>query len=330
MSEEVVQAYEVPEAWAGKRIDAFLASMNTRYSRSAVQKLITKQIVKINERTPKPSQLLKQGEVVYLQDHERPLFPKPESEQPLSILFEDDAILVVNKPAAMTVHPVGDDSTGTLVQAALFHSMQIAEAVYDINSIISRLRPGIVHRLDKNTTGVIVLAKTQAALKNLSAQFKEHTVRKEYQAIVFGAVLEPSTIHTNLKRKVSRRNMMGISQKPEEGREAITHLWPIERFFYAPTHQDVSLIGCRIETGRTHQIRVHCKYGNHPIIGDPLYSDKPTQKLSHALRVSRQMLHAASLTFRHPISNEECTFQAPLPEDMARLLTKLRAPGSLQ
>jgi 23S rRNA pseudouridine1911/1915/1917 synthase len=327
--EQKSTCYIVPEEWNGKRLDLFLAHLDQNHSRSHIQRLITKQLVKINKRAPKASHLIKTGENIFVEESTEPLFPSPEDTLPVNIIYEDDEILVVNKPANMTVHPVDMESTGTLVQALLFHSMRIAEVVYDANSIVSRMRPGIVHRLDKNTTGLIVIAKTTDALYNLSDQFKNHTVKKEYAALVMGMVSDSTTIHTNIGRKPNRQNMMGVPIKDEYGRDAITHFEPTSALFSKEAEQDLTLLKCRIETGRTHQIRVHCKYFGHPIIGDPLYCTIPTQKISKLLGAKRQMLHAQFLELTHPRTGERCSFKAPLPEDMLAILTKLQAPDSL-
>jgi 23S rRNA pseudouridine1911/1915/1917 synthase len=332
MSNELEQrstCYVVPEEWNGKRLDQFLAHLDQSHSRSHIQRLITKQLVKINSVPPKASHLIKTGENIYVEKIDEQLFPKPDEKLKVDIVYEDEDILVVNKPANMTVHPVDMETTGTLVQALLFHSMRLAEVVYDANSIVSRMRPGIVHRLDKNTTGLIVIAKNKEALYNLSDQFKNHTVVKEYAALVMGLVSDSTTIHTNIGRKPNRQNVMGVPPKGDYGREAITHFEPISSFFFKESEQDLTLLKCRIETGRTHQIRVHCKYFGHPIIGDPLYSTVPTQRISKLLGAGRQMLHAQYLQLTHPRTGERMSFEAPLPEDLKAVLTKLQAPDSL-
>ncbi len=326
--ESTVECYPVDETSDGIRLDIFLATQEPGSTRSQIKKLIEKQLVRIGQQIPKASHLVRAGDQVVIQRPQPIIFPQPEPGKALDVIYEDDDILVLNKPADMTVHPTDEESTGTLVQALLYRSMQFAEAVYDTSSLISRMRPGIVHRLDKNTTGLMVVAKTAEALQNLSGQFKEHAVYKEYTALVLGILSDPTTIHTNIGRKPHRKNLMGVKQGTE-GREAITHLEPIRQLYHPTSQLDFTLISCRIETGRTHQIRVHCKYCGHAIIGDPLYTNRQAEKASQLLGAKRQLLHANQLRFRHPSSGEELNFSAPLPEDFQAILTKLQAPDNL-
>ena len=312
--------YLVPEEWTGQRLDRFLASQDSGHSRGYFQNLLTKQLVKVNERSVKASYQLKAGDTVFLEEPSLPLLPTAEA-IPLEIIFEDDDLIVVNKPVQMSVHPTTMEETGTLVQALLYHSLQIAEAIYDMDSLVSRLRPGIVHRLDKDTTGLLVVAKNKPALISLTNQFKEHLVTKEYTALLFGNLSEPLTIHTNLKRnKRADKNVMGVHEK---GREAITHINPLTHYFFLKEEQEVTLVSCQIETGRTHQIRVHCKHSGHPVLGDPLYTTKPARSFSQHVGAKRQLLHASKLSFTHPRTGEPVSFTAPLPEDMREILTKL-------
>lgn len=315
----------VPEEWDGKRLDRFLSDTGAEHSRGHFQKLIEGAFVLINQESAlKPSHLVRAGDRVEITG-ELPGHASPVGEDtPLTILYEDKDILVINKPADLTVHPTANRATGTLVNSLLYHSMAIAEAVYDVHSLISTMRPGIVHRLDKDTSGVMVVAKNQEALFNLAKQFQKHSVEKLYTALLFGPVPEATTISMNIRRKPSRKNMMGVSTKSDEGKEAITHVTPIELYRWREGEAELTLVTCQIETGRTHQIRVHCKYLGHPVIGDPIYTNKPAKKLSEELGVARQMLHAHSLTFTHPRTGQKQTFTAPLPEDFERLLTKLQ------
>jgi 23S rRNA pseudouridine1911/1915/1917 synthase len=319
--------FVVPEEWDGERLDRFLVEQNKEQSRGYFQKLIAQSFVLLNDKTvTKPSILVKTGEIIRvvgeIADQALPLAEK----SALDIVYEDEDILVINKSADITVHPTANRSTGTLVNSLLYHSISIADAVYDVHSLVSKLRPGIVHRLDKDTSGIMVVAKTKEALMNLANQFREHTVTKKYSALLYGKVTEPTTIEMNIRRKPSSRNMMSVSTKPEEGRSAITHITPQKEYNWRVTEEDVTLVECEIETGRTHQIRVHCKYFGHPVVGDPVYSNKPAKKFSETLGVQRQMLHAHSLTIKHPRTGEECTFVAPLPADFEKLLTKLERP----
>lgn len=323
-SEHATTCYIVPEESNGQRLDQFLASLRKDKTRGYFQKLIEQQLVLINEKTPKPSYLIKSGEKVYVSERLREQELKAEQRE-LDIVFEDEEIIVVNKPIDMVVHPLDPSSSGTLVQALLARSIEIADAVYDVNSLVSRLRPGIVHRLDKNTSGIMVIAKNQAALHHLAKQFKEHTVEKEYTALLFGSFSDAVTIHTNIRRKPTQKNKMGVSRLLEEGREAITHLNP-QKVYYSPqSGQELTLTSCKIETGRTHQIRVHCKYSGHPVIGDPLYNHKPSKLISQELGATRQLLHATKLSFTHPKTGKFVTFSVPLAPDIQQILTRLRA-----
>ena len=237
---ETIQ-YQVEEDNAGQRLDIFLATQNPSHSRSSLHKLITEGMVKINSLLPKASYVVKKGEKVIVRYPIKKLFPSAENNA-FSIIFEDEVLLVVDKPAGMSVHPTTMEEKGTLVQAVLHHSARIADAVYDPESAISRMRPGIVHRLDKDTTGVLVIAKTTEALKALSDQFRLHTVVKEYQAIVYGALTDPTTVHTNIGRKPMKRSLMGVKEAGE-GREAITHFYPEKTLFWKPTEQEATWRG---------------------------------------------------------------------------------------
>lgn len=308
------------------RLDAFLASQEPEISRSLIQKLIKEEKVLINAKViTKTSYSVEEGDtisVTYTEKTNRAI----SQDIPLEILFEDDDLLVLNKATDMIVHPNEETETGTVVNALLHHRPEIQNAVYDPESAISQIRPGIVHRLDKETTGALLVAKNTETLLNLSAQFQDHSVKKEYLALVYGTITEEETVHNTMRRKPFKRNMMGVA-KDGEGREAITHFIPIAHFEYRK--QSLTLVRCRIETGRTHQIRVHAKYRGHPIIGDGLYTNKLAQAVSKFLNVDRQLLHAESLEFTHPKTKERIHIEAPLPVDFATVLTKLGAPDSL-
>jgi 23S rRNA pseudouridine1911/1915/1917 synthase len=225
----------------------------------------------------------------------------------------------------MIVHPQRIEDRGTLVQALLHYDEKIKEAIYDPNSAISRMRPGIVHRLDKDTSGVLVVAKNRDALTILAQQFQKHLVIKDYTALVYGDLAEKKVIHTNLgRKKADHKSLMAAKPLQSSGREAISTFFPEKFFVYSPTSEKVTLLGCRIETGRTHQIRVHAKYGGYPVLGDSLYRTKLSQGLSQKLGIERQMLHASKLKFSHPESGKRVEFEVELPEDMLQVLTKLK------
>ena len=301
----------------GLRLDAFLVSQLPDLSRSQLQKLITHERVQVNGETAKPRYMVKMGDsvTVTVPDANQALVAESTS---LDILFEDEALLVINKPAGMVVHPQLAEEQGTLVHALLHYYPAIAEAVYDPAHSLSRMRPGIVHRLDKDTSGVILVAKTQAALIALSEQFKTKDIKKSYTTVVFGQLKEAQTIRNWIIRKAAQENLMKVSRIAGQGREAITHLFP-EKVF-----AEATLLQCRIETGRTHQIRVHCKFIGHPVLGDTRYTNKAATLFSEKLGIKRQMLHAQSLTFIHPITGKEMTIAAPLPPDMEAVLTALK------
>ena len=229
---------------------------------------------------------------------------------PLDILFEDHDLIVVNKPAGMVVHPAPGHETGTLVHALLFHC-------HDIKGIGGELRPGIVHRLDKDTSGAIIVAKNEQAMENLCAQFRNREIRKEYLTVVYGIPNPPTgTINTVIGRSIHDRKKMSVTSPV--GRESVSHYELLEAF------EASSFLQVRIETGRTHQIRVHMSHIGHPVLGDSVYCSRKRQREWEG-RVSRQMLHAARIKFKHPVSGEPIEIEATLPKDMRELLGKLSA-----
>lgn len=308
----------------GERFDVVATKASEVLSRSQVQKLIERELILINGQPAKPRQLLKVGDIIQGSIPEEPIQPAAEAVA-LSVVYEDEFLLVVNKPAGMVVHPQFASETGSLVGAVLYRNPEVGEAVYDIEQPVSRLRPGIVHRLDKDTSGLIVVAKTVEVLHLLSEQFRTHSVEKRYTALVWGEVKEAVSIRNWLIRKPGLENIMGVSRTPGQGREAITILTPMRTFGEGKTA--VSLTSCRIETGRTHQIRVHAKYIGHPVLGDKIYSNKPSAELSEKLGIARQMLHASTLTFTHPVHLHRLELAAELPEDLQRVLTELERTG---
>jgi 23S rRNA pseudouridine1911/1915/1917 synthase len=222
---------------------------------------------------------------------------------PLDIVLQDEDLVVVNKPAGLTVHPAPGHPSGTLVNALL-------AAIQDLAGIGGALRPGIVHRLDKDTSGLLVVAKSDAAHRALAAQFKAHTAQRTYLAVVRGRMRrDAGTIAAALGRHPVRRTRIAVVP---HGRGAVTHYTVLERF------EDATLLACRLETGRTHQIRVHLAYTGHPVIGDRVYGR------ARAPEITRQALHAARLEFVHPRTGRRVVCTAPVPDDMARLLERLR------
>ncbi len=299
----------VPPEGAGRRLDAWLAAQRGDLSRARIQDLIRTGHVAVNGRAAKASLGLTAGMIVSLEvpapvDSEL----RPES-IPLDVLYEDDDLLALNKPAGLVVHPAAGHASGTLVNALLAHCP-------DLPGINGEKRPGIVHRLDRDTTGVMIVAKTDLAMRALVDAFKKRSVRKEYAALVWGRLTPPAgRVETLIGRSAHDRKKMSAS--PPHGRPAITLYETAEVF------PDASLLRVRIETGRTHQIRVHMAFLGHPVIGDADYGRQRAARLTVPLP-ARQMLHAERLTLAHPRSGRSLTFTAPLPEDMRLLLNALR------
>lgn len=305
----------VPPEGAGRRLDAWLATQRRDLSRARIQDLIRAGHVTVNGRPVKASSGLVAGMTVSLEvplpiDSEL----RPES-IPLDVLYEDDDLLAINKPAGLVVHPAAGHASGTLVNALLAHCPNLP-------GINGEKRPGIVHRLDRDTTGVIVVAKTDLAMRALVDAFKARTVRKEYAALVWGVLTPPAgRVETLIGRSSHNRKKMSAS--PSRGRAAITLYETVETF------ADASRLKVRIETGRTHQIRVHMAWLGHPVIGDKDYGRQRPNRLTTPLP-TRQMLHAERLTLSHPRTGKELTFAAPWPEDMRVLLAALQGETGTQ
>lgn len=291
-----------------QRLDAWLAAQRPELSRARVQDLIKSGQILLNGRSCKPSHGARPGDRLEVRlPAVRASNALPE-DIPLEVLYEDGDLLAVNKPAGLVTHPAPGHDTGTLVNALLHHCR-------DLGGIGGERRPGIVHRLDKDTTGVLVVAKNEAALKNLVEQFKNRQVHKEYLALVWG-LLTPAagTIETLLGRSTHDRKKM--SARPVRGRVAVTHYETLE------TWPGLSLLRIRIETGRTHQIRVHMAHLGHPVVGDRQYG-RP-RNIPLPAPVERQLLHAQSLSLAHPRTGGPLNCQAPLPPDFQTLLDALR------
>jgi 23S rRNA pseudouridine1911/1915/1917 synthase len=300
---------------AGVRLDRFIPSRITTCSRSYCAHLIASGMVQVAGQDAKPSYRVKAGDVVSvrmpppIQPHAR---PEPVD---LDILYQDAHILVLNKQPGLVVHPAPGHAGGTLVNGLLFHCP-------DLEGIGGELRPGIVHRLDKDTSGTLVVAKTAEAHLSLSRQFKARTVRKVYLALVRGRVAQDAgSVDLPIGRHPTDRKRM--STRSRKGRSALT-AWEVKERFEAAT-----LLEIRLRTGRTHQIRVHCAAIGHPVVGDPLYGGRRAGpgKAAAVRRLSecrRQMLHAWRLTFAHPATGRTVTFASSLPADMENLLSLLR------
>jgi len=311
-------SFTVGPGQAGLRLDVFLSQADPAFSRSQIKYAVEEGDVLVNGREPKASLHLKAGDRVDL--HLAPAVEAAAVPQdiPLNIVYEDSSIIVVNKPAGMVVHPAPGNPDQTLVNALLFHCR-------DLSGIGGFLRPGIVHRLDKETSGLLVAAKTDEAHRRLSAQFEKHDVHKKYIALVWGDVRgESGEIVLPVGRHPKDRKKM--STKSRHGRDALT-LWKVRERFASAT-----LLEVEIKTGRTHQIRVHLAERGYPVIGDAVYgSSSKAQTVKNAAvkagikTLSRQALHVAELSFLHPQSGERMVFTAPVPRDMENLLHLFRA-----
>jgi 23S rRNA pseudouridine1911/1915/1917 synthase len=289
----------------GRRLDAHLAESVPEVSRSHWKTLIQGGRVLVNGQSSKPNHKLKTGdEVCWTLPEEGSSEPQAEN-IPLNIVFEDDWILVVNKPPGLVVHPAVGNETGTLVNALLFHDPVFANVE----------RAGIVHRLDKDTSGVMVVAKSDAAMTDLQRQFKERVTEKEYIALAWGQPPSSGRIETLIGRHPVHRQKMSVLK--EGGRTAVSSFHVVEQF------EDVALVKVEIETGRTHQIRVHLAHLGHPVAGDSLYGRARKKKLPET--PERQMLHAARLAFTHPGTMKRLSFEAPLFDDMRRLIELLQS-----
>ncbi len=309
------------------RIDKFLMTKLERVTRNKIQKAIKNEEVKVNDKIIKSNYKVRPNDIISF------LLPKPSTETsgviaeniPLDIKYEDDDLLVVYKPPGMVVHPGFGNKTGTLVNALAHYFKEIELPVKEGN--LSD-RPGLVHRIDKDTSGVLVIAKTEEAMSHLGKQFYNHTVERKYQALVWGSPEETSdTIETYIGRDPSNRTRFMAFTEEEEGKHAITHYKVLEDLYY------VSLIECQLETGRTHQIRVHLKHIGHPLFNDAKYNGDRIVKgtvfskyktfVENNFKIlNRQALHAKSLGFIHPRTGEKMYFETDLPDDMMQCLER--------
>ena len=300
------------EADSGKRLDAFLAE-RFAISRAAAERHISTGAVEITGGTAAKNYRLRGGECVTLTLPEPvPAEAQPE-DIPLDIVYEDESIIVVNKPAGMVVHPAAGNESGTLVNALLYHCKGSLSGIGGVE------RPGIVHRIDKDTAGLLVVAKDDAAHRALSEDLKVHDVSRVYHAIVLGNIKEDTgTVNLPIARHPRDRKRMAVARKGE-GRDAVTHFTVLERFGQM-TH-----VRCELETGRTHQIRVHMSALGHPLLGDPVYGGDGTKfEARHRTLFTGQCLFAAKLSLTHPKTGERMTFSAPLPADFDAILALLR------
>ena len=290
---------------ANQRLDLYISKELDKISRTFIHKLIKDGLILVNGKQTKPRYLVKNGDIIQIQLPEpRKLELIPE-DIPLDIIYEDQDILIINKPQGMVVHPAPGNYSKTLVNALLYH-------VDKLSSVNGAMRPGIVHRLDKDTSGLLIVAKNDKAHRILSEQLKMRNVKRIYIALVYGILnVEQATINAPIGRNPVDRKRMTVIYK--NSKEAITHYQILERF------KEYSLIEASLETGRTHQIRVHMAYINHPIVGDPVYSNRRNE-----FGIDTQLLHAKKLGFFHPRTKEYMEFEAEPPEDFKRVTEILR------
>jgi 23S rRNA pseudouridine1911/1915/1917 synthase len=315
----------VDKGQAMLRIDKFLSDKMANVSRTRIQYAAEAGNLIVNDKTVKPNYRVKPGDRISV------VFPHPPKDTriypediPLNVVFEDDDILVINKPNGLVVHPGAGNWTGTLVNALVHRYQDLPLYAGD------EPRPGLVHRIDKETTGLLLIAKTESALNKLAKQFFEKTVERTYWALVWGDLKEDSgTIRANIGRKPGLRKTQAVFPEGEGGKPAVTHYRVLERFHY------VTLVECRLETGRTHQIRVHFKHIGHPLFGDmdyggdqvlkgTLFSKYKTFVENLFAVLPRQALHAKTLGFIHPANGKKISFDSELPDDMQQVIVKWR------
>lgn len=296
----------VAEENAGERIDKYLSLQCPDISRSYLQKLVKDKLISVNDKEVKANYKVQKNDTIYVSFPEiKELDILPE-DIPLDILYEDESLLIINKPKGMVVHPAAGHTSGTLVNAVLYHCKG------NLSGINGVLRPGIVHRIDKDTTGALVICKDDITHRDLAEQLKVHSISRKYRAIVNGNLKEDEgTIEGPIGRHPTDRKKMAINYT--HGKDAVTHYRVLERFGNA------TYIECRLETGRTHQIRVHMSSIGHPLLGDEIYGSS-----KNPYHLEGQTLHAMILGFIHPKTKEYVEFAAPLPDYFEKLLDKLR------
>ncbi|WP_091140837.1 RluA family pseudouridine synthase [Flavobacterium caeni] len=315
--------FEVPKGQAFLRIDKYLMQIMPNVTRNKIQKAADNGNVYVNDLPIKSNYKVKPFDVIRILLEHPPFENRIDPEDiPLDIVYEDDQLLVINKPAGLVVHPGHGNYTGTLVNALAFHFKDLP--------MNSSNRPGLVHRIDKDTTGLLVIAKTESALTHLALQFEKKTTEREYVAMVWGNVKEDQgTLGGYIGRHVKDRMQMALYDDPNMGKPAVTHYSVLERFGY------VTLVSCVLETGRTHQIRAHMKSIGHPLFNDARYGGdlilkgttftKYKQFIDNCFKVMpRQALHAKTLGFVHPTTGEMMRFDTALPQDMHELIEKWR------
>lgn len=316
MSDGTIQEHvTIPAEMAGWRLDRALAALLPTYSRERLKALISSgQVMSSGQLSRDPSAKAKEGTSFSISVPPPAVAHNEAQDIPIEIVFEDDHLLVVDKPAGMVVHPAAGNYDGTMVNALLHHCHGRLSGIGGV------ARPGIVHRIDKDTSGLLVVAKTDPAHEGLAAQFAKHSIERRYAAIVAGLPKTGSgTVDANLARSSTDRKKIAIVSVGR-GKRAVTHWRLVE------TLKQAALMECQLETGRTHQVRVHMASIGHPLLGDPVYgrSRSEHREVLKRLEFSRQALHAARLGFIHPITGGTLTFDSPIPSDMQQLLSYLR------
>lgn len=305
MCEDNRESLTVSKEGHGIRIDRYLSDCYPQWSRSYLQKLLKEENILVNEKARKANYKLREGEEITI------LIPPMEEVEilpeniPLDILYEDPWLLIVNKPKGMVVHPAAGHTSGTLVNAIMYHCKE------NLSGINGQLRPGIVHRIDKDTTGALVICKDDTTHRALAEQLKEHSITRKYRAIVLGVISEDGTVEGPIGRHPIDRKKMAINYK--NGKAAVTHYHVLEKF------TKYTYIECQLETGRTHQIRVHMSSIGHPLLGDCVYT-----KAKWPYKLEGQVLHAMVIGFIHPATGKYLEVEAPLPDYFSQLLENLR------
>jgi 23S rRNA pseudouridine1911/1915/1917 synthase len=302
--------YTITEEEAEQRLDTYLVAQFEDYSRNFIQQMIENGAVTIAEKAKKKNYRLKTGDVVEITISDPKILDVVAEDLPLTIVYEDDSILVIDKQAGMVVHPAPGNYSGTLVNALMYH----VDRLSSINGVV---RPGIVHRIDKDTSGLLVVAKTDQAHQFMSELLKTHEIERVYTALVHGKVKEPGTVNKPIARNPKNRLKMAVI---EGGRDAVTHYKPLEYF-----GNDYTLLEVRLETGRTHQIRVHLQAVGYPILGDQVYGVKKEK-----IKQVRQLLHAKKLILEHPMTHEHMEFEVDLAEDFQKMIEKMRRIYGIQ
>ena len=302
MMEEKIRI-EVENLEKNERIDKYLSSkLDDSFSRAKIQKLIDEELILVNDKVIKSSYKVSNGDVILITDKEEDMSVKPEK-MDIDIVYEDDDVMVINKKSGVVVHPAPGNYSGTLVNGLMYLSK-------DLSHVNGEFRPGIVHRIDKDTSGLLIVAKNDKAHRILAEELKEKKIKRKYIALVSGVINHDlGEIDAPIGRDPSDRKKMCVTST--NSKDAITHFRVLERY------KNASLIECELETGRTHQIRVHMKYINHPVINDPVYGKNNHGEFG-------QLLHAKEITFTHPTTKEVMTFSCEVPEEFNKILEEYK------